>query len=79
MDWETTPFDDDNEDGEYLTNAYKTHPDFEIEQVFDHFNLWMLDFVTRERRERFGIYDRWWKAEREARKLQRWAEAEKWD
>jgi len=52
------------------------HPDFEIEPVGDHFQLWLVDDFGRPK-ERFGLYSHWWKAEREAREMQRWADAER--
>ena len=55
------------------------HPDFKIISVSDHFQLWLIEWTTSQLKERFGLYDRLWKAEREARKMQKWRNAETWE
>ena len=52
------------------------HEDFIVEEIGDHFQLWQVDFFRGARLVKFGLYDKWWKAEREARKMQKWADAE---
>lgn len=50
----------------------KLHLDFVLEPNYDDggYDVWNLDGI------KFGWYKRWWQAEREARNLQKWANAE---
>lgn len=70
----------DNEEtiGEYFQRVRKTHPDFVVRSFPEFHEVVLVDELTGALRERFGMYDRLWKAERAARKYQMWAEADRW-
>jgi hypothetical protein len=52
------------------------HPDFVIEELPEGYMIRLINFITGQPKENFGIYNRWWMAERKAREYQRWADAE---
>ena len=68
------------EDEEETQKKDCDHPDFIIEQIGNKFEslylVWMIDFITKEKKECFGSFGYWWQAERESRKLQVWSDAE---
>jgi hypothetical protein len=58
---------------------FEEHPDFKIIPTGDHYQLWLVDYLTGLPKERFGLYSHWWKAERDAREMQHWRNCETWD
>lgn len=69
-------FYDDGDCEESFIKDKADHPDFNIVAVENVWGVWMVDFITQERKELFGLHKFWWQAEREARKLQGWANAD---
>lgn len=59
------------------------HPDFLIESVGDGHELLLIAGIAVGKKKavdfiNFGLYNHWWQAEREARKMQKWRNAELW-
>lgn len=49
-------------------------PEFIVKQFGEHYEIWLVEPITAQLRERFGPYKSEREAEQEARKLQAYAE-----